>query len=190
MSHTFEAVKTGSEKAKSLVQILLVLVVLVSTAELDAAAEEVSDVLGRGHDASTLVRNVVLHTGLLIDAKLNALINGATKSAIVLAGILVIGVVLRVVNVVFGAVAAKPISSDLELLGAVAESKEAKDTEEQTDRFGRDRLDRAYINSLGVVAKPVSEVNTRDIELVKLLATSSAGHDNGEEDVFKIAMTP
>lgn len=91
--------EAGAEQAQGLMQIVLVLVASVRAAKLDALGEEVPHVPGAGHNPGPLVGNVVLQTRLLINSQLDALIHGATKPAVVLGGILVIGVVLGVVDV-------------------------------------------------------------------------------------------
>ena len=103
----------------------------------------------RRGNANLLARNIVLHATSLIDCQFDTLVDGATKAAVVLGSIKVIGVVFWVVDVVFGAVAAKAFGGDFELAGAVAEGHETKDPEENADGLGGDVLDRADINSLG-----------------------------------------
>ena len=103
----------------------------------------------RSGNSNLLARNIVFHATALIDCQFDALIDGATEAAVVLGSIKVIGVVLWVVDVVFGAVAAKAFSGDFELAGAVAESHETEDPEENADGLGGDVLDGADINSLG-----------------------------------------
>lgn len=43
-----------------------------------------------------------------------------------------------------------------------------------------------YIDSLGVVAQPIAEVDALNIELREFLASSSTGHEDSEEGVFDI----
>ncbi|EPE06016.1 hypothetical protein F503_02845 [Ophiostoma piceae UAMH 11346] len=172
-----KTVQTGAEETQGLVEVILVAGAAVGAAELDAAAEELAHVVGTGHDVGALVCNVVLHAGLGVDAELDALVDGATQAGIVAAGIDVVGVVLGVVDVVLGAVAAQTVGGDLELFGAVAKGQEAENTEQQTDGLGRDGLDGTDIDGLAVVAQPVAKVDTRDRELVKLLAADGAGHE-------------
>lgn len=143
--------QASSEQTKSLVNLSLVTTVLVAPSELNALAEKVADVLGRSHDASILIGDVVLHARLLVNAELYALINRAAESAVVLGGILVLGVVLGVVDVVLGTVAAKTISCDLELAGAIAKSHKTQDTEQQPDSLGGNGLDSADIDGLGII---------------------------------------
>lgn len=67
-----------------------------------------------------LVGDVVLHSGVLIDGELDSLVNWAAESSVILSGILVVGVILWVVDVVLWTVAAKTLGGDLELLGSVS----------------------------------------------------------------------
>ena len=147
--------------------------------------------MGRGHDANTLVRNVVLHASLGINGELDLLVNGPTETAVVLTGILVISVVLGVVNVLLGPVATKSFAGNFELAGAIAEGHEAEDAKEEADSFSRDGLDRSNIDGLGVVAGPVAKVGLLYHELGELLAAVvGVGGGKAEEDVFDITMAP
>ncbi|KAG7147775.1 hypothetical protein HYQ46_003363 [Verticillium longisporum] len=146
----FEAVKPGSQKTQSLKEILLPLVAAVFATELDAVAQKVAKKLGRSHNASPLIRNVVLHASLGVDGKLDALINGTTKSTVISSSILVIGIVLGVIDVLLRAVAAEPVSRHLELLRAIAKGEETQHAENETDGLSRDGLDRADVDGLRV----------------------------------------
>jgi len=139
------------------VELRLVTAVLVATGELNALAKEIADVLGRSHDANVLIGDIVLHTRLLVDGELNTLVNRATESTVVLSSILVVGIVLGVVDVVLGTVAAKAISCDLELAGAIAKSHEAQDAEQQPDSLGGNCLDSADVDGLGIITITTSQ---------------------------------
>ena len=185
-----QAVQTSSQETKGLVEILVVLVSPVAAAELDAFPKELANMQRRGHDVDILIRNVILHARLGVDAELDLLVHGAAQTTVVLRRIFVIGIVLGVVDVVLGAVAAQTVGRDLELAAAIAKGEEAEDAEEQTDGLSRDALDRADVDGLGVVAEPVAKVDAGDHDLVKLLATNRAGHHDLEESIFDIAVAP
>lgn len=142
------------------------------------------------HDSSSLIGNVILHASFRVDGKLGSFIDRATKTTVILAGIDVVCVVFGVVDVVFGAVAAKAVGCDFEFAGTVTESEEAEDTKQKTDSFGRNRLDSAYINSLGIIAKPVTKVDTRDHDLAELLAMHGSSHGEREQRIFDVTMAP
>jgi hypothetical protein len=94
----FETMCGGAEEAQGLVEFLLVSASVERSAEIDAAAEEVADQLGRRGDASVFRGDVGLQAGSLVDAQLSLFVNRGTESAVVLAGVFVVGVVLGVVN--------------------------------------------------------------------------------------------
>lgn len=144
----------------------------------------------RSHDIGTLVGNVVLHSSLPVDRELDALIYGTAQSSVVLAGILVISIVLGIVDMIFRSVAAEALGGDLELLRTIAKTQEAKNAKEKSDSFGRNRLDRADIDGLRVISKPVAEVDTRDHKLVELLASNGSCHQDRKKGILDIAMTP
>lgn len=187
---TFQAVKTSAHETKRLVEIGLVVVVLVAAAELDAAGKEGSDVLGRSHDVIRLGGNVALHSAALVNGELGLLVDGASEAVVVLGGVDIVGIVLGVVDVVLGAVAADAVGGDLELAGAVAKGHEAEDAEEQADGLGGDGLDGADVDGLGVVAEPVAKVNAGDHDFAKLFAVEGLGHGNGEEGILNVTVTP
>ena len=142
------------------------------------------------HDISTLVGNVVLHASLLINGQLNTLVDGPSQAAVVLAGVHVVRIILGVVDVVLRAVAAEPVRSDLKLAGAVAEAEEAEHAKQQADGLCRDGLDGTDVDGLAVVSQPVAKVDTGDHHLVELLAAHGAGHQDLEQGIFNVAMTP
>jgi hypothetical protein len=94
-----ETVAGGTEEAQGLVELLLISASVERSAEIDAAAEEVADQLGRRGDASVFRGNVVLQAGSLVDAQLPLFVNRGTESAVVLTGVFIVGVVLGVVDV-------------------------------------------------------------------------------------------
>lgn len=182
--------QASAHQAKGFVEVDLVLAFLVAAAELDTVGKELSDMLGRGHNVTRLKGNVLFHAGALVNGKLSFLVDGATEAVVVLAGVDIVGVILGVVNVVFGAVAADSIGSDFEFSGAVSKSHETKDAEEQTDGFGRDRLDGTDVDGLGVVAEPVAKVDTGDHDLVEIFARKGVGHGEGEQGILDVTVAP
>ena len=94
----FKTVASGPEKAQGLVEFLLISAPVERSAEIDAAAEEVAHQLSRCGNAQVFRGDVVLQAGSLVDAQFSLFVNGGTKSAVVLTGVLVVGVVLGVVN--------------------------------------------------------------------------------------------
>jgi hypothetical protein len=128
---------------------------------------------------------------------------------VVLPGIDVVGVVFGVVDVLFRAVASKPLACDLEFASAcdvvlilavhiiestsltISKAHEAKHPEQKPDSVGADILDSANIDSLGVITKPVAKVNTLDIKFGELLvAANDTSGQESKEGVLDIAMTP
>ena len=111
---------------------------LVRPAKLDGLGEQPTDVECRGHDVDALVRDVVLHARLGVDGQLNSFVHGATETRVVFARVQVVSVVLGVVDVVLGSVAAQALGGHLELPGSIAKGHESEDAEEQANRLGRD----------------------------------------------------
>jgi hypothetical protein len=128
---------------------------------------------------------------------------------VVLPGIDVVGVVFGVVDVLFGAVASKPLTCHLKLAGTcsvvlasavyeaemssltITKAHESKHPEQKPDSVGTDILDSANIDSLGVITKPVAKVDTLDIKLGELLvAADDTGSQESKKGIFDIAMTP
>jgi hypothetical protein len=142
------------------------------------------------HDVNTLIGDVVLHSRLRVNSKLNSLVYRATETAVVLSSIDVVGVVFGVVDVILGTIAAQALGSDLELTATIAKRQKAEHAEEKTDGLRRDRLDGTDVNGLGVVAKPVTEVYAGNHHLVELLASHGTSHDKLEKGVLDITMTP
>ena len=168
--------QAGAHQAQALVLVRFVAVTAVLASQLNGLGEKPPDVLGRRHDSSLLIGNVVLHAGSRINSQLDFLVYGPSQAAVVLSGILVISVILGIVNVVFRTVAAQAGGRDLEFARAVAKRQEAEHAEKEADGLGRDRLDGADVDSLRVVAQPVAKVDTRDLQIVKFLAANGAGH--------------
>ena len=173
---TLKTVQGGAQETKGLISLILVSATSVAPAEPDASRDQVPDQACRGLDASTLVSNVILHSRLTIDAKLDLLVHGSTQRPMVLASIHVIGVVLGVVNMFLGAVAAKSLSSNFKFFGAKAKSHETEDTEEESDGFGRNGLDGTDVDGLGIVPQPVTKVDAGNVVLAELLATKGRRH--------------
>jgi SNF family Na+-dependent transporter len=94
-----ESMKTLSQASKCLTQILFLALVLaamsVHASVMDAAAETELDKGGTSRPVATLVRDVVFHSGLRINIKLD-LTNWASQALVELARIFVVGVIFRV----------------------------------------------------------------------------------------------
>ena len=204
-----QAVASCTKQTQRLEEVLVILGVLVLASQVDGLSEKVPDKSGRGCNANIFRGDVVLHAIALINGQLPPLVDRTTKSPVVLSSIDVVGVVFRVVDVLFRAVTSKPLACDLEFAGAcnvaltpaafitemvaltISEANEPKHPEQKPDSIGTDILDSANIDSLGVITKPVAKVDTLDIELGELLvAADDAGSQESEESVFDIAMTP
>ncbi len=182
--------QASAHEAERFIAISLITVLLVATTKLDAAGEELANMLRRGHDVIRFRSNIFLHAIALVDGEFGILVDRASEALVVLPGVDVVGVVLGVVNVVFGTVAADSIGGDFEFAGAVAKGHEAKNAEEQTDCFGGNSLDSADVDGLGVVAQPVAKVDTRHHELAELFAVEGLCHDDGKQCIFNITVAP
>jgi hypothetical protein len=141
-------VEAGAHQTERLVELILVSASSIGPPQADALAKEPAHVQSGGHDARLLVGNVVLQAGAGINGQLHALVDRAPKSAVVLCSVEVVGIVLGVVDVVLGAVAAQAVCGDLELARAIAKGHEAQDPEEDADGFGGDVLDGADVDCL------------------------------------------
>lgn len=148
----------STKEPQSLVQIGLVSILVVAAGELDGTTEKLANEPRRGFNARVLVGNVVLQAGALINGEFDTLIDWTTKTLVILAGIQVIGVVLGVIDVLFGAslwvsvcrkagkglnvpVAAKTLLGDFKLAGAVTEGHETEDPEQEPDGLCADHLE-------------------------------------------------
>ena len=69
-----------------------------ASSKIDALAEKVTDHSSRSDDTQVFRCNVVLEASALVDAQLPSLIDGSSETAIILAGIEVVGIVLRHVS--------------------------------------------------------------------------------------------
>ena len=132
---TFQAMTSGPQQPQSLVQIRLVLIAIVLPPEVDRPLEQILDESRRRDDAEVFRGDVVFQAGPLVDGQLLPLVDGSSQSFVVLTGVDVVGVVLRVVDVLLGSVAAQAVAGDFELLGGVAEAHEAEDPEDDADCF-------------------------------------------------------
>jgi hypothetical protein len=90
-----------AETAESLAQVLLITFVVsmsIHATIMNSSLEAVSDVTRRRSPVTTLVGNVVLHSGVRVNCKLRWL-NGSTETLVKLSGVDVVGIVFRVVYV-------------------------------------------------------------------------------------------
>ena len=99
---------------------------------MDAPGEAVLDIASTRGNAQILIGNVILHPGVGIDLQFDGL-DGRTQPGIVLPGISVIGIVLGVVDVFFGAVDAQAFLGDFEFSGGVAKTQKGQDPDEDAD---------------------------------------------------------
>lgn len=88
--------QTSSQKTESLIEILLVMIPVVFTSQLNALLEETSDQASRGSATSIFRGNIDLQSSLGVDLKFLFLVDGGTKAWIILASIFVVGVVLEI----------------------------------------------------------------------------------------------
>ena len=190
MGLTLKAVEGGSHQAERLIALRLVAALGIAPAEGYALRDELLGEASGRHNPSILVRDVVLHARLLVDAKLNVLVDRGPKLPVVAAGILVVGVVLGVVDVLLGAVAAEALGGELELAGSETKGHEAEDAQQQADGLGGDVLDGADIDGLGVVPQPVAKVDTRDVVLGELLSAKGLGHGEAKEGILDVSVAP
>lgn len=172
------------------IEVPLISRVLVAAAELNGASEQTTDHARRGGDAGIFGSNVPLQARSLVNTQLPPLVDWASQAAVILTGVQVVGVVFRVVNVLFRAVAAESLAGDLELAGAVSEAHESQNPQQKSDCLSRDILDGAHVDSLAVISQPIAKVRSLDIQLAELLSTKGAGGEEGEEGVFDVAVTP
>lgn len=97
----------------------------VNPAEMDTSCYAVSDVARAGCPSTTVIGNIVLHACARIDQEL-LFLDRPSETRIVLPGVLVVGIVLWVVNVLLGAVDAESLLGDLEFSGGITEGQEAQ----------------------------------------------------------------
>lgn len=93
-------------------------------------------------------------------------------------------------NVVLRTVTAETIGGDLKFFGSVAERQETENGEQKSNGFSGNSLHCSNVDCLGVITKPVAEIDAGDSHLVELLAAGGTGQEKGQKSVFDIAMTP
>jgi hypothetical protein len=91
-----------SKKAESFIEIILVVAAFVLASKLNATSVKVANHASRCCNATILRSNVGLETGSFVDGKLSAFVNWGTEAWIILSGINVVGIVLGIVDVLFG----------------------------------------------------------------------------------------
>jgi hypothetical protein len=91
----------------------------VDPTKVDTPREGPLDVPERCGDSEALVGDVILHAGTRVDLELDG-IDGASESRIPLSGVLVIGVVFRVIDVLFRSVYPQSLGRHFEFFRGVA----------------------------------------------------------------------
>ena len=87
-------------------------------------------------------------------------------------------------------VAAQAVRGNFEFPGTVPKTHKTEHPNNDADRFGANIFDRSDIYSLTVIPQPIPKIYTFYVELGELLPTSSAGHENIEQGILDVAMTP
>lgn len=72
----------------------------------------------------------------------------------------------------------------------IPKAHEAENPDENADGLCTDVLDGAHIHCLAVVAQPVSEIDTFDIQLAELASAGDTGQEESQQSIFNISVTP
>lgn len=72
----------------------------------------------------------------------------------------------------------------------VPKAHEAEDPDENANGLRTDVLDGTHIDCLAVVAQPVTEIDTLDIQLAELASAGDPGQEESQQSIFNISMTP
>ena len=139
-------------------------------AKLDASSKKIANKTGRGGDSNVLCSNVVLKPSFWVDSQLATLVYWTSQPSVILASINIVCVVLRVIDVLLGAIAAKSICSHLEFFGAITKAHEAQNPKNDTDGFRTDIFDSSDVHGLTVIPQPVTKIHSLYVKLSELLA--------------------
>jgi hypothetical protein len=96
-----------TKKPESFMQVCLISIAIVFAAELDATSKKVTDKPCRSCDALIFRRNIALQAGSGIDTELATLVNRTSQTAVILARVQIVRIVLRVINVFLRAISLK-----------------------------------------------------------------------------------
>jgi hypothetical protein len=99
--------------------------ICIKTAEMDTSGEAKFDVAGTGCPPATLIGDVILHSGIAVNLKLNGLYQ-TSKTRIILSSIFVVGIVLRIINVLLWPVYTKSLLRDFKFSCSIAKREEAQ----------------------------------------------------------------
>ena len=91
-----------SQKSQSFVQIGSIPASIVTAAEMDSLTKEVTNETSRSIDAEIFGGDIILQSVPRVDTQLARLVDGATKPRIPLTSVHIVGVVFRIVDVLFG----------------------------------------------------------------------------------------
>ena len=153
---------------------------------MDASSKTVLDVACARCNSKILVSYVILHTRLLVDFELDRL-HWWSKSLIILPSIGIVGIVLGIIDVLLWSINPKPFFGDLELGSCIAKGEKREDPDKDPDGGRLYAFQRAYVNSLAVVSKPITKVNTFDHHRGPLMASDKR---HRLEHVFDVSMPP
>ena len=90
----------------------------------------------------------------------------------------------------FRSVAAQSVRSYFEFFGCVSKAHESKNPENNPNSLSADIFDGSHVDRLTIVTQPITEINPFDVQLAKFLAPCRAGHQDIEEGVLDVAMSP
>jgi len=134
----------------------------IHAAVVDATSKTPFDKARRGRPAAGLVGDVILHASLRINLEFGRR-HWSTKTRVVLSGILIVGIVFRVIDVFLGTIASETLFSDLELGSSISEAHECQDPDKDTNGVFLSLLKGSNIDSLTIVTKPIAEVGSLDV---------------------------
>lgn len=86
--------QSSSEKSQSFIEIFFIPISAISSPFLNSLSELSPDQPSTSHDIAVLGGDVSFHSRAFINGELFALVDGATETRIVFAGIFIVGVIL------------------------------------------------------------------------------------------------
>ena len=92
---------------------------------MDTSGEAKFDVAGAGCPPATLIGDVILHSGIVVNLKLNGLYQ-TSKTRIILSSIFVVGIVLWIINVLLWPVYTKSLLCDFKFFCSIAKREETQ----------------------------------------------------------------
>lgn len=191
-TEVFQAVQALTKTPQSFTQICLIpfgehaRARRILPAEMNASGEALLDIIRTRSPSAPFIGYVVLHASLRINLKLDGL-NRWSQSWIILPGILIIGIVLRIVDMLLRPVHSQSFFCHFKLRCSISEAQERQDPDEDPDGTGLNALEASHIDGLTIISQPVAKVHSFHHHRGPFVALNER---NGLEEILNISMPP